>query len=388
VDLDASDAAERLLAGPRGRALCAAVAGLDSFRLTSALDRPVAGSTFARYESANAGRPGWRPPAWRALRRRARDAEADPVPSASELVARAVAAVDLAALAAVRDELALIPSLVDAIDDVMFSGGEELTRHALAPAVDALAPVAEALARAPGAAWWWDGCDLGAQRWIRFERGPERPPAGAGRALADWARSEDEREAARPLADVPFPPRGDRHLYSGTWWSTPPFRSIVQTSRALPGLPAVTLALMEDGPPDDAVEVFEVDVAAGAEILEVDGPRAWCELTERFPREVTLTRRHDWWRWTGWEGRWFIPDWQRVAGAFDGVHLSTAAYLGSSYRALPVSGGATCLSGFDPDETLWLTDVVADARSAGPWEGDVGPNRFHDRRRPWVHGGP
>lgn len=387
VGLDAGTRATRLLAGPRGRALCAAIAGLDGFHLLRALDRPTSGVVLEAVEAQNAGRPGWPPTGWEALRRRAREAGAHPPLAPSEVLARAVAAVDLTVLVEVRDELTLLPSLVDAVDGVMFSGDEELTREVLGSAADALVPVAEALARAPGAAWWWSPCDKGTQRWIRFSSGPERPPlAGAREALVDWARSETDYEA-RSAGLVPFPPRGNSPRYSGTWWSTPPYRCLLRTTRGLPGLPAVGLALMDDGPPDDAVTVWEVSPSPHTEVFEVDEPGAWCELTERFPREVTLSRRHDWWRWTGWEGRWFLPDWVQVADVFDAVHLSVAGHLEASYRALPVSGGATCLTGFDPDETVWLADVVTDARLVEHREGGVGANRFHDSVRPWLGGG-
>ena len=127
---------------------------------------------------------------------------------------------------------------------------------------------------------------------------------------------------------------------------------------------------------------------AGLDGHRLDGPGAWCALTEQFPREVTLSRRHDWLRWTGFEGRWFLPDWAKVADAFDAVHLTVAGHLEASYRALLVSSGATCLAGFDPDETIWLTDVVTAGRIVEAWEGDIGRNRFQDRARPWLDQGP
>ena len=321
------------------------------------------------------------------MRRRSLEARAHPLPEPTEVLAEVVAAVDLEILAATRDELAFVPSLVDAVNDVMFSGDEAAVREVLASAADALVPVAEALVRAPGTAWWWSPCDKGAQRWIGFSRGPERPPRGEPtEALAQWVRSETEDEA-RSARLVPFPPRRATPRCSGTWWSTPPGR-LVRTTRALPGLAAVGLALTEEEPADDAVAVWEVTSSPDAKVFEVDGPGAWCALAEQFPREVTLSRRHDWLRWTGFEGRWFLPDWAKVADAFDAVHLTVAGHLEASYRALLVSSGATCLAGFDPDETIWLTDVVTAGRIVEAWEGDIGRNRFQDRARPWLDQGP
>lgn len=386
VDLGEGADAARLLAGPRGRALCAAIAGLDGDRLLHALERPTSGVRYQAVEAQHAGRPWWPPPGWDVVKRRSREAEAHPLPEPSEVLAGVVAAIDLEVLAEVRDELAFVPSLVEAVDDVMFSGDEASVREVLASAADVLVPVAEALVRAPGASWWWGPCDRGAQRWICFSDGPDHPLlVGAREALADWARSEADDEA-RSAGRVPFPPRGRSLRYSGTWWSIPACR-LVRTTRVLPGLPAVGLALMEDSPPDDAVAVWEVTLSPDAEVFEVDGAGAWRELTERFPREVTRSRRFNWWRWSGFEGRWFLPDWAKVADAFDAVHLSVAGHLEASYRALPVPGGATFLAGFDPDETIWLTDAVGAARRVEAWEGDIGRNRFQDRTRAWLEGG-
>ena len=387
VGLGGGTDATRLLAGPRGRGLCAAIAGLGGVRLLWALERPTSGVRYEAVEAQNAGRPWWPPPGWALAKPRSREAEAHPPPEPSEVLASAVAAIDLEVLAEGRDERALVPSLVDAVNDVMFSGDEAFVRDVLDSAADALVPVAEALVRAPAARWWWRPCDSGAQRWIRFSSGPECPPLGEAReALSDWARSEAEDET-RSARLVPFPPRGDSLRYSGAWWSTQPYRRLVRTTRSLPGLPAVGLALTEDSPPDDALSVWEVRPSPDARVFEVDGAGAWSELTERFPKEVTLSRRFDWWRWTGWEGRWFLPDWVQVADAFDAVHLSVAGHLEASYRALPVSGGATCLAGFDPDETIWLTEAVTAAKRPEAWEGDIGSNRFQDRARPWLDEG-
>lgn len=42
-----------------------------------------------------------------------------------------------------------------------------------------------------------------------------------------------------------------------------------------------------------------------------------------------------------------------------------------AYRALAVAAGATCLAGFDPDETIWLTDVITGCRMADPWRTEL-----------------
>lgn len=98
-----------------------------------------------------------------------------------------------------------------------------------------------------------------------------------------------------------------------------------------------------------------------ARIYEITDAEAWTALVAQHPLEVTASRRHDWWRVTGREGTWVIPDWAAVATRFDAVHLTVDAYLTAAGRALPVehpSGPArTVMAGFDPDATWWLTDV-------------------------------
>lgn len=42
---------------------------------------------------------------------------------------------------------------------------------------------------------------------------------------------------------------------------------------------------------------------------------------------MTALKRHDWYRTTGRDGSWVIPDWSQVAHDYDGVHLSIAGYL-------------------------------------------------------------
>ena len=98
MDVDFDTRAEKLLCGPRGRALCAAGAGLDAHRLLSALSRPVSGAVLASIEKANADLPNWPPPGWAELKRQ------DPArpPEVDEIIAHHVADVDLGARVTTR----------------------------------------------------------------------------------------------------------------------------------------------------------------------------------------------------------------------------------------------------------------------------------------------
>ncbi len=98
-----------------------------------------------------------------------------------------------------------------------------------------------------------------------------------------------------------------------------------------------------------------------ARVYEVTGPDAWLALASDHPLEVTASRRHDWYRSTGWDGRWVVPDWPSVARDWDAVHVPVTGYLATAGRALPVDdgpGARTVLTGWDPGTTWWLADVV------------------------------
>ncbi|HEY5988736.1 MAG TPA: hypothetical protein VIV12_20500, partial [Streptosporangiaceae bacterium] len=87
--------------------------------------------------------------------------------------------------------------------------------------------------------------------------------------------------------------------------------------------------------------------------------------------DVSKSRRHDWWRVTGWAGSWLMPDYAAAAFDYDAIHLSVGGYLTTAGNALPVDDARCLLAGWDPDETYWLADVLA---AAGPpirwiWEG-------------------
>lgn len=58
------------------------------------------------------------------------------------------------------------------------------------------------------------------------------------------------------------------------------------------------------------------------------------------------------------------------------MHLSVIGYLEAAYRALPVGSACTCLAGWDPDETIWLGDVLVSPRLVARWNEGIGRNGF------------
>jgi len=343
VAVDFAARAAGLVAGPRGRALCAAAIGLDSHVLLRALANPLSASARELIEWGNVGQPGWPPPGWAELDRHVTGSAGGVV----AVIGRRLADSDLAGLGAATDAVALLGALSDAVSGWAFSDDQIQAAVVLGDGADALLPVADALARSPGAAWWWEPSPPGGHRWVAWSYQPQGPPplGQAAEALRTWDDNEASAEA-RSVDMVPFPPTATGPHYSGIWWSAPRAAGILGTTRAVAEIPAAALALSEDEGGYEAAEVWDIRVDPSVEVYEIDSPDAWCALVDNWPREVTLSRRHDWWRWTGSEGPWLLPDWTRVAEHYDGVHLSVAAHLQASYRALPVGQGAyTCLAG-------------------------------------------
>ena len=84
--------------------------------------------------------------------------------------------------------------------------------------------------------------------------------------------------------------------------------------------------------------------------------------------DVTAQRRHDWYRTTGRDGAWAMPDWAAIAMEYDAVHLPISGYLALAGLAIPVTDDiASVIAGWDPDATYWLTDRVSYAGARRRW---------------------
>jgi hypothetical protein len=231
--------------------------------------------------------------------------------------------------------------------------------------VAALRPVADAVASSPASAWWSTPVDMAALRYTsRFDdHHPASPPTltDPRERLHRWRAGtlDEERAAAadRP-ADAAAP-------ISGCWWSIPAMASLVTTTRPLEGLGSIELAWEEDSFGQRDALIWPLTTTRTPRVWEIDRPEAWVRLVSRYPLDVTNARRHDWYRTTGRVGSWRIPDWRAVADEWDAVHVSVAGYLTTATRALLLGDGdsATVLAGWNPDQTWWLTDVLASVAS-------------------------
>lgn len=240
---------------------------------------------------------------------------------------------------------------------------------------DALEQVASAAIASPGGRSLQTAVDLDDQveTVTRSDDHPRFTAATSAReALESW-RSHvlaDESRAARER------PVEVTAAWSGEWWSKPWVggSTIVDTGRRASDGAPVRLRMEEDDYGLAHALARRRRVQPRAAVLELRGPDDWRRLVERWPLEVTASRRHDCWRATGRTTRWFIPDFAAAADAYDGIHLAMAGYLLTAGRPVPVAGGHTLLAGWDPDATYWLSDLPAPDPQVERWTRD--PERY------------
>lgn len=333
---------ELLLDGPRGRRLCLELAmeldpGVRSavFWLGYELD-PGKGTSTVMFalSSDDPDAPG----------------ASGENPSLGDLVA-ALRSVDASGLTAGQLMAALACSVGNARYWQEPDGEDVLT--ALPSVVEALRPLAEQVT----ATSTWQGWSQlrRPEQWAIDWRSAEDPaplPRNPQQALSRWAE-EIRAEEARAAAERP----GNVYAnFSGSWWSFP--LSLLRTAGAIPQ----ALSLVEDFPGWEEATV--IPVHGTGRTFEIRMADDWISLCRAHPLDVTASRRHDWFRTTGRDGRWVIPDWQQVAGEWDAVHLTAAGYLHTAGRALQVGRDtASVLAGWDPDSTLWLADAAREADS-------------------------
>jgi hypothetical protein len=333
-----------LLGGPRGRSLCVDL-------LDDRLAAPGRRVKRAWFDAVHAARMGHVKRSAKKLSKCAELADVSGTPFDDRaLLAGLLAAVDFASYREKPDA-----------EDRGFAG--EAARDALLPVAEA---VVAALAGIPAVHWWTEPVDRGRQRYTQFLDEPLSPEpllAGAAESARAWlAGTRDDEQSAH---DRPEDPAA---RYGGRWWSTPEPSGLPVTTRGLPALGAVGLALVEHGSGCRSALCWPVAPEGGTRVYEISGPCQWAELVDRYPLDVSKSRRHGWWRATGWDGRWLIPDYAAAAADWDAVHVSVAGYLTTAGIAIPISSEAcTMLAGWDPDATWWLNDVLSFTSSPEKW---------------------
>lgn len=329
---------ESLLEGPRARRLC--------LELAMELDPDIRLMVFQLGYDLDSGRGKSRVPLTAAS---PDDAGTPPAAASPEVLAAALGDLDPAGLDDWRVQAAL-ERAVDAARYWQPPDGEDVLAGLPLVRV-ALRSLADRVLGTQGLDWW--GESRGVEQWaIDWRSGADPAPLPKHLSLAEWSRREraEETQAARERPSDPNAP------WSGWWWSVP--QGIVRTVGRIPA----ALSLVEDSLGWELAAV--IPVRGAGRTLEIRTPQDWTSLCRRFPLEVTASRRHVWFSATGRNDRWVIPDWELVAAEWDAVHLTVLGYLNGAGRALPVSPGtATVMAGWDPDSTIWLTDLVRE------WDG-------------------
>ncbi|WEG09682.1 hypothetical protein PU630_03700 [Microbacterium horticulturae] len=338
--------AKELLEGPRGRGLCLHLAtSLDEEVMSAVFDLgyqfdPDAGTSRVRMTFAGD------------------DPDGAPRPAPHTIG-------DLTRLLAAPDLNGITPDLLDealarSVDDARYwqsPPGEDILAGR-PDIIAALAPLADAVAEA--APEWWSA-DRRVEQWAIEWREPGDPVSlstDPAVALAQW-RANTLAEEASAERDRPRDPTAN---WSGTWWTTP--HGVITTTGDTDTNTAQPVGLrhVEDG--FGWEQATAIPIRGAGRTYEIHDAEAWAQLCRRHPLDVSASRRHDWFRTTGRDGRWFMPDWQSVATEWDAVHLSARGYLRAATRAISVDDDhATVIAGFSPDLTIWLTD------RAREWEG-------------------
>lgn len=342
-----------LLRGPRGRRLC----------LEYALDCAHRAGTSAAGDAASV--VWWAAHAFESetggtavFLRSSGDSDAEPFQPPQYTAADAAAALDSLPLqrATARD---LRGALARSVGAAMYWQSQDgVDRLCATPEMmTALRRVATRIAAAPESQWWTTGVDTDDQWAVPWE-GEGRPsPDTAARlgAWRDWTLDDDARAAAERPDDAAAP-------WSGAWWSIPP-HDLVHTTRTLGADGPAGLWFVEDFLGWEEAVATPLD-AYPARVIEIDGPDDWADLCRRHPLDVSASRRQDWYRVTGRDGAWVIPDWVTVAAETDAVHLTVRGYLSAATRLIDLGDGrASVIAGWNPDTTYWFRGVSA--RPAG-----------------------
>ncbi|PND52639.1 MULTISPECIES: hypothetical protein [Rhodococcus] len=340
----AANLTEVLLAGPRGRRLLLEYAQLadDRARDEHTQDSFSSGVFYATYRIDVAhGTAGvlYGPGADR------------PLPNVSPPeVARQLADVPLPA-ATETDLRTVLATTTDSARYWQEPEGEDILA-ATEPMRRELRRVAEHIAASEHAQWWTTAVVRDEQWSLGWaEQHTSVPPVGP--ALATWRGKvvAEEKRAARERSTDPTAG------YSGVWWSAP--LGVPCSTRALGDGSPACLWFVEDSAGENRAGARRQIVPGDVDVFEIEVPGDWAQLCWRFPIEVTAQKRHDWYRTTGRDGRWVLPDWYAVAEVYGGVHLTVAGYLAAAGTAIDVDGdAASVIAGWAPDETFWLTDDV------------------------------
>lgn len=229
-----------------------------------------------------------------------------------------------------------------------------------APALrNALCRVAEYIVASGLTQQWLAPVDLRTQFHVEFDQ-PD--PAGSmtstGSSVFDkllrWKENLILTEA-RARAEKPTPVTA---MIGGEWWSRPSW-DLRATTGVFTNQQPIGVSCVEDAFTWEQAVTRKASVPPSVKVLEISTANDWVQLCRDYGIEVTAHKRHEWYRTTGRDGAWVMPDWFAVSKDYDGVHLSIAGYLALAGECLVVDENfATLIAGWDPDQTYWFTDEL------------------------------
>lgn len=363
---------ERLLRGPRGRRLLLEFAiasdGLSDYEYRA---DSFASGVFQTSYDLDPGKGTSVKMYWNA------DGAGQEIPSEEISLAEIASRLDAVRLAEVTPEL-LRECLAETVDSARYwqeadgtdvlAGTEEMRRS--------LRRVALHVAASAHAAWWVEPMAERSQWQVEWDGVPTQEIVADPMALLHQARSQTVEKELVARRERPSDATAN---WSGEWWSCPPME-LPSTTRALPDESPAALWFVEDGRGWEQANARALEMPAGACIYEIDSAEAWASLCAKFPIEVTAQKRHDWYRTTGRDGAWVIPDWATVAEHYDAVHLQVGAYLSAAGTAIPVDEQtASVIAGWDPDQTYWFTPNIRISDELERWTLEV-----YEGRSAWV----
>lgn len=249
-----------------------------------------------------------------------------------------------------------------------------------------LRKVAEHILSSPLTRRWVDPLSPNNQWAIPWEHTESTPPTLPStetelRTVLETARHDINVEEARAILERPTDPSA---RWSGIWWSMPPFK-LARTSPEFFDSSPAGLWFVEDSMGWEEALAFRLGVPTNLRVYEIDSAEAWAHLCREYPLEVTASKRHDWYRTTGRDGDWVMPDWAAFAEHYDVIHLQTFAYLAVAGTAIHVTErAASVISGWAPDTSFWFTDRVRYVDSPVAWKRiDAAENWVWEREGLW-----
>lgn len=204
--------------------------------------------------------------------------------------------------------------------------------------------IAECLIGLPGLEWWSEGFDPAAYTWheevpasstVRVER-PEGVSAGSS-GLAATSGTAEWGSRAPTICGAEWFPSSEMEwpvLHSYRDLSASRFDREMWESSVVDGRTCTEQWFGDDAGDCDVARLDRGALAAGdgSRIASIHAPEDWMRLVARFPARLTPDVK------AGWqgdaEGQMYTVDWQAARREIDGVYVSVAGALRSSFAPL------------------------------------------------------